>query len=584
MIASRGVVPTLRRIRLNAVPHRSRRQRLGAAALAAVTALGAVAPAWAQGVEPAPAPQPLRLPALGEGASADLSVNQERRIGDAILREGRRDPAYLDDPLLLDYVQQLYAPLLAAARQRGDIEPDIDRAFAWEIFLVNDRSVNAFALPGGYVGVHLGLIALTTTPDALASVLAHELTHVTQRHIARSIAPQQQASLMAIAGLLLGIFAASRATTAQASIDGANAAIMGSQAVAIQSQLNFTRAMEREADRVGFGLLADAGYNTNGMAQMFERLDFANRINDTSNFPYLRSHPLTIDRITEARNRVLAAPMPPAEPTLLHLLMQARARVLMDTSAQGLQRLAAGESSSPQAAERLAARVAGALAASRQKAFDRAERLITEARAMAAAMPRRDAAAERVLLLTHAELHQAAGQPRAALALLDALPPTPAGTPRSAARTPMLLRAQLVLDLQRTGPGSEPQALRASTEALQTWLAENPLDATAWERLEGTAGALGQGLRAMRAGAEARAVLGDLPGAIDRLRVAQQKARGISGQQDFIEASVIDARLRQLQAQRRELQLEARGNRGGRDEPNGRDGRDGRDNPDSPPR
>jgi predicted Zn-dependent protease len=409
--------------------------------------------------------------------------------------------------------------------------------------------------------VHLGLIALTTTPDALASVLAHELTHVTQRHIARSIAPQQQASMLAIAGLLLGVLAASRAS-ATGSLDSANAAIMGGQAAAVQSQLNFTRAMEREADRIGFGLLADAGYNTNGMAQMFEKLDLANRLNDSNNFPYLRSHPLTVDRITEARNRVLAAPMPMPEPSLRHALMQARARVLMDSSAQALGRLA-GESSSPVVAERIAARLAGALAAVRLKDHARAERQAAEARAMAAALPQRDAEAERVLLLSHAEVRQAAGDARGALMLLDALPPPAADAPRSARRAPMLLRAQLLLDLQRASPGAEPAALRASTEALQAWVAEHPQDAAAWERLAGTADALGQRLRAMRAGAEARAVLGDLPGAIDRFRVAQAVARGNAGQQDFIEASVIDARLRQLMAQRRELQLEARGGSGG---------------------
>ncbi|MEY3253977.1 MAG: hypothetical protein RL227_2950, partial [Pseudomonadota bacterium] len=469
------------------------------------------------------------------------------------LREGRRDPAFLDDPILLDYIQQLYAPLLAAARQRGDIEPDIDAAFAWEIFLINDRSVNAFALPGGYVGVHLGLIALTTTSDALASVLAHELTHVTQRHIARSIAPQQQASLLAVAGLLLGVLAASRA--GNAGIDGANAAIMGGQAAAIQTQLNFTRAMEREADRVGFGLLADAGYNTHGMAQMFEKLDLANRLNDTNGFPYLRTHPLTSDRITEARNRVLAAPMALPVPTLRHAVMQARARVLMDSSAQGLARLS-GESSSPAATDQIGARIAGALAASRQNDAPRAERLAAEARTMAAALPVRDAQAERALLLMHAELRQAAGDARGALALLDTLAPS---TPRQTMRAPLLLRAQLLLDLHRHHPGTEAAPLRASTEALQTWVSEHPLDAAAWERLAGTAEALGLSLRAKRAAAEARAVLGDLPGAIDRFRVAQVAARGAAGQQDFIEASIIDARLRQLMLQRRELQLEARG-------------------------
>jgi predicted Zn-dependent protease len=118
-----------------------------------------------------------------------------------------------------------------SARKLGNIDGEIDQAFAWETFLVRDRSVNAFALPGGYVGVHLGLIALTTTSDQLASVLAHELTHVTQRHIARSIAPQQQASMMALAGLLLGIIAASRSNSA----DVANATLMGGQGAAIQA-------------------------------------------------------------------------------------------------------------------------------------------------------------------------------------------------------------------------------------------------------------------------------------------------------------------------------------------------------------
>jgi predicted Zn-dependent protease len=130
----------------------------------------------------------VRLPALGESASEDFSVGTERRIGEQIMAEIRRDPAYLDDPLLLDYVQSLWAPLVDAARARGNIGADLDTAFAWEAFLVRDRSVNAFALPGGFVGVHLGLMAMTGTRDELASVLAHELSHVTQRHIARSVA------------------------------------------------------------------------------------------------------------------------------------------------------------------------------------------------------------------------------------------------------------------------------------------------------------------------------------------------------------------------------------------------------------
>ncbi len=129
----------------------------------------------------------------------------------------------------------------------------------------------------------------------------------------------------------------------------------------------------------------------------------------------------------------------------------------------------------------------------------------------------------------------------------------------------MLLRAQAVLDLSHSTPQAPglQAALRQSTEALQTWVADHSQDASAWELLAATGETLGLKLRSMRAAAEARAVLGDLTGAIDRLRAAQQVSRGATGQ-DFIEGSVIDARLRQLVAQRRQLQLDAREARGGR--------------------
>ncbi len=500
-----------------------------------------------------PAQAQVRLPALGETASADLSISAERRLGEQIMREGRRDPAFLDDPVLQEYLQSLWDPLVVAARQLGNIDSEIDRTFTWEAFLVRDRSVNAFALPGGYVGVHLGLIALTSTADQLASVLAHELTHVSQRHIARSIAPQQNASLVAIAALLLGILAASRSSN----VDAANAAIVGGQAAAIQGQLNFSRDMEREADRVGFNVLAAAGYATAGMAGMFERLDVATRLNDNNGFPYLRSHPLTVDRISEARNRTLLSGAMAKAPTLEHSLMQARARVLMDDSVQGLQRLN-GASSSPLASDRVSALYAGALAASQLKDHARALALADEALDLARATRPREPRAERVMVLLQAQLRIASGQPDAALKMLDAL------DARADERPPLLLHAQATLDHNRGQGAAHAASLRRSTEALQTWVAERPQDATAWQLLAACSGALGLNLRALRAGAEARAVVGDLSGAIDRLRAAQQQSRGATGQ-DFIEASVIDARLRQLTAQRRQIALEARGERGDRE-------------------
>jgi beta-barrel assembly-enhancing protease len=497
----------------------------------------------------------VRLPSLGESATDDFSVGTERRLGEQIMREIRRDPAYYDEPVLLEYLQSLWAPLVAAARSRGDVEPDVDRQFAWESFLVLDRNVNAFALPGGYVGVNLGLIALTVTGDELASVLAHELSHVTQRHIARSVVNSQRSSMVGLAALIVGILAAARTN----SVDVANAAIVGSQAAAIQGQLNFSRDMEREADRMGYGVLGAAGFASLGMAQMFEKLDSASRLNDSGSFPYLRSHPLTVERVSEARSRALFGAAGQAAPPLRHALMQMRARVLMDSDPQTLRRLqeqAAGTPGAP-LRERLAAAYAGALSASLLREHAAAERLSAAALALlAGAGVEREPQAERVLQLLQVQVRLARGDAAGALQALDGV--TLDGNGRAA----LLLRAQATLDLQQQRGGAAP-LLRQVTETLQTWVAERPQDASAWALLGGTADAIGLRLRALRAQAEARAAVGDLSGAIDRLRAGQDAARNASGQ-DFIEASVIDTRLRELQGQRRQLAAEARG---GRDAP-----------------
>jgi len=494
----------------------------------------------------------VRLPALGESASDEFNVSTERRTGEQIMREIRRDPDYLDDPMLLEYVQALWQPLVAASRQAGNIEPDIDRNFPFEIFLVRDRTVNAFALPGGYVGVHTGLIAMTVHGDELASVLAHELAHVTQRHIARSVVAGSRSSMVGLAALILGILAASRTGNA----DMANAAIMGSQGIAVQGQLNFSRDMEREADRMGYGTLGAAGFSTAAMAAMFEKLDTANRLNDNGSFPYLRSHPLTVERMAEARSRALFGGRALTPPSLRHVMMQARAKVIGERNVQGLQRFeeqATGQTGI-QLRERLAAAYAGALAASINRNAPLAEKAAAEAVQLAMAATPRDPQAERTAQLLLAQVRLDRGDAALALKTLDAIADAPTSRPA------LLLRAQAQLDLQRQQGAVQAAALRQSTETLQTWVADHPQDAAAWALLAQSADAVGLKLRALRAGAEARAAIGDLNGAIDRLRAGQGAARGAAGQ-DFIEASVIDARLRELQGQRRALALEARGGR-----------------------
>lgn len=501
-----------------------------------------------------------RLPALGDAAAEALPVASERRIGEQIMREVRRDPAYLDDPLLLDYLQSLWTPLLAAARARGDIGADTDAAFAWEVFAVRDRTVNAFALPGGYIGLHLGLIAMTALRDELASVLAHELAHVTQRHIALRVAGAQRTTLVGMAAIVLGVLAASRAGSA----DAAQAAIVGGQAAMIQQQLGFSREMEREADRIGWAIFLDAGFEPAGKALMFERLLQASRLVDDGSFPYLRTHPLTVERIGEARALLEALPPRPRAPAVNvfeHPLMQARARVLMDAGVPALRRVQALQPPADATApERLAVLYGRALAALKLREPDAAAQALAQARALLAANPLRDAhdaRSERVLRLLEAEVRSARGDAAGAVALLDG---AAAATPGSGtgARPLLLQRAQSALVAHREG--APPALLRASVEALQVWVAEHRADAGAWSLLAQGAAQLGLPLRAVRAEAETQAALGDLRGAIDRLRAGQRLA-GDGGSADFVERSAIDARLRELQLEQRAREAEAR--RGG---------------------
>ena len=488
------------------------------------------------------------LPSLGDAATEDFGVGAERRLGEQIMRDIRRDPDYLDDPVLLDYLQSLWQPLLQRSRALGHIGTDIDQRFAWEPFLLRDRTVNAFALPGGYFGMYLGLIAITSTRDELASVLAHEMSHITQRHIARRFSNSKTQSMIGIAALILGVLAASRARSA----DGANAAIAGSQAAAIQGQLNFSRDLEREADRVGFAVMSSAGFAPGGMAAMFEKLDQSSRLNDNGGFPYLRTHPLTTERIGEARSRLGAAP--PAAPVsgLEHSIAQARARVLMDARVDALRRWQAldAELQTGSATDRMGAAYASALASTLLHDWARADLALVAAQTLArAGASAQDARAARDVALLAAQSQLERGAP--AQAALAIKPYAADGS-----RPVTLMAAQIALAAAPESAPGDP-ALTRQAEVLQTWVAVHALDASGWALLGQTWARLNQPLRSIRAEAESRVALGDLTGAADRLRAGQRRARG-GGAVDFIEVSVIDARLRDVEVQRKQIAAEER--------------------------
>ena len=483
-----------------------------------------------------PIAAPTTLPTLGD--TSDLTTSAERRLGDRIIRELYRDPDYVDDPVVADYVQGIWQPLLFAAKSRGELSPELDERFAWEILLGRDRTVNAFALPGGYLGVHLGLIGVVATRDELASVLAHELSHVTQRHISRLITQQSKQTPLLLGAMVLGALAASKNPGAT------QALVVGGQALAIQNQLNFSRDMEREADRIGYGLMASAGFTPLGFVSMFEKLQQANRLNDNGSWPYLRSHPLTTERMADMQSRIppgaaLAPGAPMQAASSEHAMVVARARVLsnpgVDTLRQWIAEPKGSGFQSQPLPRRAAALYAAALASSQLRDAANA-RLVAR---QLDDLVRQDPAAHRLSRLLAAEIELVAGDASAALASM------PEGN--NARRPELVLRTQALLRANRAAD---------ATQALQTWVATHPKDATVWQLLASSWQAQGQALRAIRAEAEEQAARYDYAAAVDRFKAGQEMARRGGPAVDHIEASIIDTRLRAMESLLREQAAE----------------------------
>jgi len=528
--------------------------RLLALTLATMLGLSTQPSALAQSSSRQPSASSTALPSLGD--SSELSAATERRIGDRIAISIYRDPDYVDDVVLADYVQGIWQPLLAAARARGGLSAELDERFAWEIFLIRDRTVNAFALPGGYFGVHLGLIGTVSSADEMAAVLAHELSHVTQRHISRLMTQQSRQTPWMIAAMILGALAASKHP------DAGTAAIVGGQALAAQGQLNFSRDMEREADRIGFGVMSDAGYASRGVSSMFDKLQQASRLNDNGAFPYLRSHPLTTERIAEAQARVqLAAPAQPSQEKLadegrgqqLHAMMAARARILAAPGVDGLRtvqaeakrragalaappaqaavvqhaQLAPASVSAAAAAVRdTGALYGGALAAAKLRDFADARSLLDQLKLLVASTAQASKAVE--LLALEIDLLEGKIPPSAASIHLE----------KAASRAELLTQARALMAAQRV-----PEV----SQALRLWVAQHPKDALAWQLLAQAYSQQNQPVRAIRADAESRVAQLEYAGALDRLKAAQNLMRSQPGSADYVEASILDTRTRQIE-------------------------------------
>ncbi|HXM81070.1 MAG TPA: M48 family metalloprotease [Burkholderiales bacterium] len=448
------------------------------------------------------------LPDLGGTGDAVLSPQMERRIGESIVREIRsRDPSYIDDPEIAEYLGNLGAQLTqATSGARHD----------FEFFALRDPTINAFALPGGFVGVHTGLINSADTESEVASVLAHEIAHVTQRHIARMIGQQQQLQMPVMAALAAAIL------LGRSRPDLASGAAAAAQAGAVQAQLNYSRDFEREADRVGLQALGAAGFDARAMAVFFEKMQRSTRVSDDGTVPgYLRTHPVTTERIADAQNKAASMPYHQHLDSAEFQLVRAKLRADVGDPGDAVTYFDSSVREQRYASE-AAARYGLASALLRARRAREADAEIVRLRAAGGLGPMVETLAARV--------KQARGEHAAAAQLLaEARQRYPHSNP--------VLYAYAEA-LQETGRNEETRALLAESLRL------HPRDARLYALQSKTYAALGKRLLQHHAQAEYYVLQGSLPAAIEQLQLARSAGDG-----DFYQLSVVDARLRDLRSQ-----------------------------------
>lgn len=446
------------------------------------------------------------LPDLGESAQAALSAAEEREIGESIMREIRADPEYIDDPEISAYVQALGQRLASVA--------PVDKPH-YEFFVIRNPQVNAFALPGGYIGLHSGLILTAQTESELASVVAHEIGHLVQHHMARMVDKYNQLQIASIAGLALALLAA--ASNPQV----AQAAAITSQAAPIQAALSYSRDFEREADRVGFQILSDSGFDVHGMPAFFERLQRSTRLYDNNAPGYLRSHPLTSERIADMQNRALDARFRQVRDSVEFGLVRAKLRAEVGTPDQAAA-FFRDALADRRFADEAAVHYGYASALVRAEQLDLAADQIAAARKSGLRHPMLETLAARVKL--------AAGDATGAIEILSA---ARARYPDNAGVGYEYAEALLSVDRARD-----------AMEVLVPLTKRYPQDPRLYEMQARAYSKLGKRAEQHRALAEMYLLKGGTQAAIEQLRLAQK-----AGDADFYVLSAIDARLREVQRQ-----------------------------------
>ena len=455
------------------------------------------------------------LPDLGDVSQTTISPQQERQLGEAIMRQIRGSREYLDDPEVTDYINGLGYKLVSNS-------PNPSQEF--EFFVLSDKTVNAFALPGGFIGVNSGLIQTSQSESELAAVLSHEISHVTQHHIARLFNQQKQAGLASLAAIALAILAA------RTSPELAQAAAATAQYATYQTAVNFTRDNEREADRIGIQILEKSGYDPHAMPAFLERLQRAYRLYETNAPSYARTHPLTYERIADAENRVQDVPYRQVPDSLEFQLVRARlqARALTPRDAVVYFDDILTEK---KAVSDIPARYGLVVALLGAKDFKRAQR---EAGLL---LPEAPENAMVVALVGRARA--ASGDLRGALDLYSE-----AYKRFLRSRSITYEYARVLLDSKRPS-----DALQLVTSAQGSGLPDRRL----YELQAESYAALGQRLQQHRALAEAYVLIGSLPAAIDQLQIGLKAGDG-----DFYQMSSAESRLKELRARDAERRKQER--------------------------
>lgn len=448
------------------------------------------------------------LPELGESSSEELSLVTEKRIGQDIMHEIRtREPSYLDDPEVEGYLNQIGGRLAEVCGDPG---------YGFYFFPMDDSTINAFAMPGGYIGVHTGLILAAQSESELAGVLAHEMAHVTQRHIARQLQREKQVSMASL--LLMGLaLLAARSNTQVAS-----AAMAASQAGGIQAQLNYSREFEREADRVGFETLQKAGFDVRGMSVFFQRLMRATQIYENNAPVYLRTHPLSVERISDMQNREQPSRYKQVPDSTDFHFVRAKLRAMKGTAGEAIKdfQMLVQDRKYPSAA---AAHYGLAVAYLRSRDWAAAESQVLAAKKYRSV----SALLERV----HAEARLGLGDAAGGLKIYQ----------EAMARYPQSVALVYAYGDALVGQKRFAESLKLAEERLRF----RPQDVRLHYLLAKSYAALGRPSQNHRVMADAYAIQGQTLAAIEQLELAQRAPDA-----NFYEQSVIDARLRELKRRR----------------------------------